>query len=129
MKLLCNLKTVAYQGIIFPKENITNKKQLISEIHRRKLRFNNHIHSFSHGNLKNQTAVSKHFGEEKIKCLTLEIQWCVLKTSNTPSYFDGRYNLCLEVNIQIMLYPDPGYLLHPRWDLIATCRHRNKSKL
>ena len=31
----------------------------------------------------------------------------------------GRCNLCLEENIQIMLYPDHGNLLNYRCDLIA----------
>ena len=35
LKGLCNLKNVVYQGIIFPEENIKNKKkQPISEFHR-----------------------------------------------------------------------------------------------
>ena len=94
-----------------------------------KLRFNNHIHSFSHECLKNQTASSKHIWKLKNNDLTPEIQWSILKRSNTPICFDGRCNLCLEEKIQIMLYPDPSNLLNQRWDLIARCRHRNKSKL
>ena len=81
-----------------------------------KLSFNNHIHSFSHEHLKNQTTWSKHFWKLKNKGLTPEIQWGVLKRSNTPSCFDGRCNLCLEEKIQIMLYPDPGNLLNQRCD-------------
>ena len=77
-----------------------------------KLRFNNHIHSFSHERLKNQTALSKHFWKLKNKGLTPEIQWSILKRYNTPSCFDDRCNLCLEEKIQIMLYPDPGNLLN-----------------
>ena len=48
------------------------------------------------------------FGNWKNKGLTPEIQWSVLKRSNTPSCFDGRCDLCLEEKIQILLYPDPG---------------------
>ena len=44
-----------------------------------KLRFNNHIHSFSHERLRNQTALSKHFWKLKNKFLTPEIQWSILK--------------------------------------------------
>ena len=49
-----------------------------------------------------------------------------IEISTTPSYFDGRYNLCLEEKIQIMLYSDPGNLLNQKCDLIARCRHKNK---
>ena len=93
------------------------------------IKFDNHIHSFSHKRLKNQTALSKHFSRLKNKGLTPEIQWSILKKSTTPSCFDGRCNLCLEEKIQIMLYPDPGNLLNQRCDLIARCGHRNKFRL
>ena len=87
------------------------------------------MHSFSHERLKNQIALSKHFWKFKNKGLTPEIQWSVLKRSNTPSCFDGRCNLCLEEKIQIILYPNPGNVLNQRCDLIARCRHRNRFKL
>ena len=129
-KVLCNLKNIVYQGIMFPKENIKNKKTCIRiSLTRWKLRFNNHLYSLSHHCLKNQTALSKHFWKLKSKGLTPEIQWRILKRSNTPSCFDGRCNLCPEEKIQIMLYPDPGNLLNQRCDLIARCRHENKFKL
>ena len=46
--------------------------------------------------LKHQTAQSKHFWSLKNKGLTPEIQWSILKKSNTPKCFDNRCNLCLE---------------------------------
>ena len=49
--------------------------------------------------------------------------------SNNRNYFDSKCNFCLEEKIQIMLYPDPDKLLNQRCYLIASCRHRNKSKL
>ena len=79
--------------------------------------------------MKNQTALSKHFWKLKNKGLTPEIQWSILKRSNTPNYFDSRCNSCLEEKIQIMLHPDPDKLSIQRCDLIARCRHRNKFKL
>ena len=78
--------------------------------------------------LKHQTAQSKHFWSLKNKGLTPEIQWSILKKSNTPKCFDNRCNLCLEEKIQIMIYPDPEKLLNKRCELIARCRHRNKFK-
>ena len=62
MNGLCNLKNVEYQAIIFPKENVNDKKSYIgiSSV-KWKLRYNNHIHSFSHERLRNQIALSKHF--------------------------------------------------------------------
>ena len=99
MNGLCNLKNV-YQAIIFPKENVKDKKTYIgiSSV-RWKLRYNNHIHSFSLKRLRNQR-------------------------STTPSCFDGRCNLCLEEKIQIMLYFDPVNLLNQRCDLKVRGRHK-----
>ena len=88
MKSLCNLKNVVNQGIIFPKENIKTKntKKTYIEISstKGKLRF---ITTFirSHKHLKNQTALSKYFLKLKNKGLTPEIQWSILKSSNTPT--------------------------------------------
>ena len=36
-----------------------------------------------------------------------EIEWSILKKSNTPYSFDGRCNLCLEEKIQIITYKLP----------------------
>ena len=97
-----------------------------------KIRYANHKFSFPHEHLKHQTALFKHFRSLKNKGLTSEIQWFILKKSNTPNTpkcFDSRCNLCLEEKIQIMIYPDPEKMLNKRCELIARCRHRNKFKL
>ena len=49
MNVLCNLKNIVYQAIIFLKEKIKDKKTYagISSV-RWKQRYNNHIHLFSH---------------------------------------------------------------------------------
>ena len=97
MNRLCNLDNVVYQGIIYPKENVKDRKTYIGISSTKwKLRFSNHIHSFSHEHLKNQKALSKKFWRLKNKGLTPEIQWSILKKSNTPKYFDSRCSLCLE---------------------------------
>ena len=75
------------------------------------------------------TALSKHFWSLKNKGLTPEIQWYILKRSNTPKCFDSRCNLCLEGKIQILLYPEPEKLLNKGCELITRCRHRAKFKL
>ena len=129
MNGLCNSENVVYQGIIYPKENVKNTKTYFGISSTKwNLRFNNHNHCFSHEHLKNQMALSKQFWNLKNKGLTPEIQWSILKKSNTPKCFDRRYNLCLEEKIQIMLYPQPEKLLNQRCDLIARCRHRYKLK-
>ena len=128
MNGLYNLENVVYQGIIFPKEKVQKTYIGISST-KWKLRFNNHNYSISHEHLKNQTALSKYFWKLKNKDLTLDIQWSILKRSNTPNCFDSRCNLCQDEKIQIMLYPDPDILSNQRCDLIARCRHRNKSNL
>ena len=62
-------------------------------------------------------------GQEDFRGLTPEIEWSILKKSNTPNSFDGRCNLCLEEKIQIMMYKLPEKLLNKRSELIARCRH------
>ena len=103
MNGFCNLENVEYQGIIFTKENVKSTKTYIGISSTKwKLRFNSHNHSFSHEHLKNQTALSN-FWKLKNKGLTPEIQWSILKGSNTPNCFDSRCNLCREEKIQITL--------------------------
>ena len=122
MNGLCNLNNVVYQGIIYPKKNIMDKKTYIGISSKKwKIRYVNHKFSFSHEHLKHQTALSKHFWSLKNKGLTSEILWSILKKSNTPKCFDSRCNLCLEVKIQIMKYSDPEKLLNKRCELIARC--------
>ena len=124
MKGLCNLDNVVYQGIINPKEDISDKKYYIgisSTIW--KIRNGNHKFSFSHEHQKNQTALSKHYWGLK------DIQWSILKRSSTPKFFDSRCNLCLEEKIHILLFPEPKILLNKRNELIARCRHRAKFRL
>ena len=66
MNGLCNLKNVVCQAIIFPKENVKDKKTYIGNSSVRwKLRYNNHIHSFPHERLRNPIALSKHFWKLK----------------------------------------------------------------
>ena len=110
---LCKLNNVVYQGIIYPKENIMDKKKTYIGISsmKWKIRYTNHKYSFSHEHLKHQTALSKHFWSLKNKGLNPEIQWSILKKSNTPKCFDSRCNLCLEEEIQIMINTDPEKLL------------------
>ena len=130
MNGLCNLNNIVYQGIIYPKENVRDKKTYIRISSTKwKIRYANHEFSFSHEHLKHQTALSKHFWSLKNNGLTPDIQWSILKKSNFPKCFNSRCNLCLEEKIQIMIYPDPEKLLNQRCELIARCRHRNKSKL
>ena len=59
---LCNLDNV-YQGIIYPKENVKDKKKTYIRISstKWKSRYSNHKFSFTHEHLKNQTDLSEHF--------------------------------------------------------------------
>ena len=68
MNGLCNLNNVIYQAIIYPKENITDKKTKWKE------RYFNHKFTFSHEHLKHHTALSKQFWFLKSKGLTPEIE-------------------------------------------------------
>ncbi len=51
-----------------------------------------------------------------------------MKKSNTPNSFDGRYNLCLEEKVHILIHKRPDKLLNKRSELIARCRHRTNFK-
>ena len=75
MNGMCNLKNVVYKATIFPKENVKDKKIYIGILSLRwNLRYNDHIHSFSHECLRNQTVVFKHFWKLKNMGLTPKIQ-------------------------------------------------------
>ena len=130
MNGLCNLDNVVYQAIIYPKEDINDKKYYTGISYTTfKIRYGNHKFSFSHEHQKNQTALSKHYRGLKVKGLTPEIQWSILRRSSTPKSFDSSCNLCLEEKIHILLFPEPKTLLNKRNELIARCRHRVKFKL
>ena len=119
-----------YQAIIYPKEDISDKKYYIGVSSTNfKIRYGNHKYSFSHEHQKNQTALSKHYWGLKNKGLTPDIQWSILKRSSTPKSFDSRCNLCLEEKIHILFFPEPKILLNKRNELIARCRHWAKFKL
>ena len=126
MNGLCNLNNVIYQAIIYPKENITDKKKTYIGLSSTKWkeRYSNHKYTFSHEHLKHHTALSKQFWCLENKGFIPEIEWSILKKSNTPNSFDGRCNLCLEGKIQIMTYKLPDKLLNKRCELIARCRHK-----
>ena len=130
MNGLCNLDNVVYQAIIYPKEDINDRKSYIGISSTNwKIRYGNHKFSFFHEHKKNQTALSKHYWGLKSKGLIPDIQWSILKRSNSPKSFDSRCNLCLEEKIHILLFPEPKKLLNKRSELIARCRHRAKFKL
>ena len=91
MNGLCNLNNVIYQAIIYPKENITDKKTYIGLASTKwKERYSNHKFTFSHEHLKHHKALSKQC--LKNKGLNPEIEWSILTKSNTPNSFDGRCN-------------------------------------
>ena len=127
----CNLNNVSYQAIIYPEEDITDKKTYISLLSTKwKQRFLNQKFSFSHEHLKNHTALSKHFCFFlKNKGSTPEIEWSILRKSDSPNSFNGRCNLCLEEKIYILKYKYPDKLLNKRSELIARCSHKTKFKL
>ena len=105
--------------LIFPKDNEKGKKNYIGILSVRwKLRYNNHVLSFSHKHLKNQIALSKHFGSLRNRRLNPKIQGKMSKRSTTFSCFDGRSNLCLEEKIQIMIYIDPFNQLNRIRDVV-----------
>ena len=114
MNGLCYLKKYISRNYL-PKRDINDRKTYIGISSTKwKIRYAYHKYSFFHEHLKHQTARSKHFWSLKNKGLTPEIQWSILKRSNTSKCFDNKCNLCLEEKIQILLYPEPGKLLNKR---------------
>ena len=108
MNGLCNLDNVVYQAIIYPKEDINDRKSYIGISSTKcKIRYGNHEFSFSYEHLKNQTALSKHYWGLKNKGSTPDIQWSISKRSNTPKSFDSRVNLYLEKKMHILLFLEP----------------------
>ena len=71
-----------------------------------------YIYIYSHEDLKNHTALSKHFCFLENKGLTPEVEWSILRKSNTPNSFNGRCNLCLKEKIYILKYKRPDKLLN-----------------
>ena len=110
MNGLCNSDNVVYQAIIYPKENINDKKCYIGISSTNfKIRYGNHKFSFSHEHQKNQTALSKHYWRLKVKGLTRKYNgpyWkdlvpqnlskvgatCVLKKKSTFCFFLSQKN-------------------------------------
>ena len=67
MNGLCKVNNVAYQEIIYPKENVKDKKNLYRNFLHKMERYTNHKFSFSHEHMKHQTALSKQFWSLKNK--------------------------------------------------------------
>ena len=74
--------------MIYPKENITDKKTYIGLASTKwKERYSNYKFTFSHEHLKHHTALSKQFWWLKNKGLTPEIEWSILKKIKYSKYF------------------------------------------
>ena len=112
MNGLCNLDNVVYQAIIYPKEDINDRKSYTGVSSTNwKIRYGNHKFSFSHEHQKIKLHYLNIIGDWKIKGY---IQWSILKRSNTSKSFDSRCNLCLEKKMNILLFPEPKKLLNKR---------------
>ena len=111
-------------------ENITDEKTYIGLASTKwKERYFNHKFTFSHEHLKNHMALSKQVWFLKNKGLNPDIEWSILKKSNTPNSFNGGCSLCLEEKISILTHKWPDKLLNKRSELIARCRNKTKFKL
>ena len=97
MNGLWNLDNILYQAIIYPIEDINDRKSSnrISST-KWKIRYGNYKFSFSHEHLKNQYALSKHYWGLKNKGLTPDIQWSILKRSNTLQSLSTVDAICFE---------------------------------
>ena len=121
-----NLKNVVYQADMPPPQkkhtHTQKKKKFILEF----LRSDGNCDLITESilSLTNNWELKQQYPKLKIRGLT-PIQWKILKKS-TPCCFDGRWNLCLEEKIQIMMYIGLFNLLNQRYDFIARCRHRKK---
>ena len=89
----------------------------------------NHIHSFSYRRLTKQTTLSKYFWNLKDRGLNPQIKLKIVRQYLTGNSFNGRYNWCIDEQINIINFKDLTLLHNERNELAFNCRHKSKLKL
>ena len=85
-----------------------------------KTRHNNHNKSFRHGRYSNETEFSKHIWGLKAKAVSYQINWEILRKSNTHKRSSGLCNLCMDEKLEIIRAQNR---INKRTELISSCRH------
>ena len=135
MKILVLYQIVAKRNAQFIKPALTvtsldiNKNVTFAHVKQHlKIVFGNHKKSFIHVRHKNDTELSKEFGEIKKHNGTPKITWKVIRICRSHNPNSKCCLLCLNQKYEIATYK--GYnFLNKRTEIINNCRHRSKYKL
>ena len=90
-----------------------------------KERYRNHIKSFTHKNIQNQTELSKHIWHLKQNKTDFTINWSLLKNSITYTGESKRCNICLQEKLSILKEKSKS-LLNKRSKIVSSCLHKNR---
>ena len=94
-----------YQANISAKENDNIDKAYIGMTSLNwKFRYYNHLQSFRNSTLRNQTALSKYYWDQKELGQTPVINWEIIKRSSWTNSLHGKSNLCLEEKIYTLKF-------------------------
>ena len=91
-----------------------------------KERFNSHQKSFRQVKYEKETELSKYVWQLKKKKSDFEINWEIVKQSNTERRQSGQCNLCIEEKLEILNHNTSTNILNKRSELISKCRHLRK---
>ena len=93
-----------------------------------KERFNNHTASFKHESKAQSTELSKYIWNLKNSGCGFDIEWEIIKQSNTQMRTSGTCNLCVEEKLAILSAKKERGAdnLNKRSELINKCRHTVK---
>ena len=93
-----------------------------------KLRFNNHMHSFSDETKKLHTELSKKIWELKENGIDYTIRWKILEKSHSYSPGNGSCALCISEKFHILKSWNKN-LLNTNSEFVSRCRHATKFSL
>ena len=125
----CNSKNVEYLACIpHPTEHNNDGERVYIGISvgNWKQRLYNHRHSFSNQRLRNQTALSKYFGNLNDQRLNPDVKWKIVRQSSTANRINGRCNLCIDETFSRINFKDRRLLLNERNELVFKCRRKGK---
>ena len=91
-----------------------------------KERYRNHLKSFKSEKYKNETELSKEVWKMKKKNESYQINWQILKKSNTKIRNDRRCDLCIEESYQILIHNSNS--LNKNKEILSSCKHNELKK-
>ena len=90
-----------------------------------KERFGNHKKAMNNERYGKETELSKYIWGLKKRKEDYEVNWSILKESNTHRRASGQCNLCLDEKVAILKLNGPNKL-NKRTEIISKCRHGEK---